>query len=90
MDQDSTGTEDDANSIKDSLYLLDDLSFYFQVGCYTISAMLLMYMLGLVREKHNASKLMKIQQSHGQRGGGGEAMYQSKYADSTSDTAEFY
>ena len=46
MDQDSTGSEDDANSIKDGIYFINDLSFYFPIGCYTLCALILTFMLG--------------------------------------------
>jgi hypothetical protein len=55
MDQDSTGSEDDANSIKDGIYFINDMSFYFQIGCYTVAAILAVYMVGLVHEKQMAS-----------------------------------
>jgi len=48
MDQDSTGSEDDANSIKDGIYFIDDLCFYFPIACYTLAGMLAVYMLGLM------------------------------------------
>lgn len=90
MDQDSTGTEDDANAIKNSLYLIDDVSYYFQVGCYTVSALLMMFMLGMVNEKHSS----QARQGKGEalQEGGGESLYhQSKYTGSVSDTTtDFY
>lgn len=94
MDQESTGTEDDANAIKNSLYLIDDISFYFQVGCYTVCAMLVMYMSGMLYEKHTSKEQYGGKgQLREQGGGGGDGgMYNSKYTESVSDTttADFY
>ena len=88
MDQDSTGTEDDANAIKDSLYLLDDLSFYFQIGCYTLSAMLAVYLLGMVYEKNTSTKNQHMKGHVQEQSKGGEVLY---HGGSVSDsTADFY